>query len=49
MEVEKFKFDAVLGKLLKAKPLPRAAIPAKKARRQKSDRPKQAEPESRKQ
>ena len=38
MEVDKTQFDELLGKLLKAKPLPKAAIP-KKVRR-KADRPK---------
>jgi hypothetical protein len=46
IEVPKADFDALLGKLLKAEPLPKAAIP-KKALRQRSDRPKNPpQPES---
>ena len=43
MEVDKQAFDALLGKLLKTPPLPKAAIP-KTARRPRSDRP-QREPQ----
>jgi hypothetical protein len=47
MEVDKDQFDTILGKLLKASPLPKAAIPPKRARRPRSDRPKQGtEPQS---
>jgi hypothetical protein len=45
MEVDKTQFDELLGKLLKAKPLPKAAIP-KKARRKAADLPKPARQES---
>jgi hypothetical protein len=38
MEVDKTQFDEVLGKLLKAPPLPKSAIPTKR------DRPKSVRP-----
>lgn len=46
MEVDKTQFDELLGKLIKAKPLPKDAIP-KKARRKRAvqpDSPKQNHP-----
>jgi len=33
MEVDKTQFDALLGKLIKAKPLPKAAIPKRVQRK----------------
>ena len=48
MKVDKTQFDELLGKLIKAKPLPKAEIP-KKARRKRaaqSEKPKQDQPKS---
>jgi hypothetical protein len=46
MKVDKIQFDTLLGKLLKAPPLPKASIPPKRVRLR-SDRPTQeAEPKS---
>jgi hypothetical protein len=45
MEVDKTQFDAVLGKLLKAPPLPKSAIPKKARRKNQSQKQQTARSE----
>lgn len=44
-KVEKEKFDAILGKLLKAEPLPKSAIAPKKASLPQAPKRKAAKPQ----
>lgn len=45
MQVDKQKFDALLGKLLKSEPLPKAAIAPKKASLPQTPKRKAAKPQ----